>query len=90
MALARGIGVDVRTLHVPDAMAELDAGNGERHDALIAAALAAWDDCRGADAIMLAQFSMARARQGLSAHHRMPVLVSTDSAVLALRQTLDG
>jgi Asp/Glu/hydantoin racemase len=88
LAQQRGSTVDIRTCHVPDAMAALAAGDGERHDALIAAALGAWSDWRDTDAILLAQFSMARARPPLAARCNVPVMVSTDSAVLALKRSL--
>ncbi|MEO8134528.1 MAG: aspartate/glutamate racemase family protein [Betaproteobacteria bacterium] len=88
LARERGANVEIGTCHVPGAMAVLAAGDGERHDALIAAALDAWDDWRAADAILLAQFSMARARPAPAARCNVPVMVSTDSAVLALRRSL--
>ncbi|MGJ7497148.1 aspartate/glutamate racemase family protein [Variovorax sp. RT4R15] len=69
------------------ALDALNAGDGERHDALIAAqakALAA----RGCTRIALAQFSMARARSTCEAASGLPVLTTVDSAVRALRRRL--
>ncbi|MDM0059376.1 aspartate/glutamate racemase family protein [Variovorax fucosicus] len=69
------------------ALDALNAGDGERHDALIAAqaqALAA----RGCTRIALAQFSMARARTACEAASGLPVLTTVDSAVRGLRQRL--
>jgi Asp/Glu/hydantoin racemase len=88
LAHARGQRVQLVTRYVPGAMVALDAGDGARHDALIAAALDDWDDWRGCDALLLSQFSMARARESLQAASRIPVLVSTDSAVAALRAAM--
>ena len=89
LARSRGVDVEVRSCHVPDAMAALAAGNGAHHDALIATASDAWQGWRDCDAILLAQFSMARARSALGTGG-VPVLVSTDSAVLALKNRLAG
>lgn len=71
------------------ALQALDAGEAERHDALIArqaAALAA----RGCTRIALAQFSMARARAACEAASGLPVLTTVDSALRALRLRLMG
>src|SRR5437660_622110 len=73
---------------VADAMAALDRGDGEHHDALIAAAIDSWSDARKCDALMLAQFSMARARDAVQARTSLPVLVSTDSAVVAMLRAM--
>lgn len=88
LSAPRGIAVDLRTHHVADAMAALDTGDAQRHDALIAAALDSWDGWRDCDALLLAQFSMARAQSAVAARMRIPVLVSTDSAVTAMRRAL--
>ena len=77
--------VALQSVCVPEAMAALQAGDGARHDALLAAAAAR---LRGCDAIMLAQFSTARARDAVVAVVRCPVLTSPDSAVLAMRKRL--
>src|SRR5690606_19801164 len=71
------------------ALDALNAGDAERHDALIAAqarALAA----RGCTRIALAQFSMARARPACEAASGLPVLTTVDSAVRALRARVGG
>jgi aspartate/glutamate racemase len=88
MAKERRQAVDLITRHVPDAMAALDRGDGERHDALIAAAIESWSDGSGCDALMLAQFSMARARDTAQACTSAPVLVSTDTAVAAMYRAM--
>lgn len=77
-------GVELVTALAEGALDALNAGDAERHDALIAAqarALAA----RGCTRIALAQFSMARARPACEAASGLPVLTTVDSAVRALR-----
>ena len=90
LGTARGVAAELVTHHVADAMAALDAGDGLRHDALIADALERWDGWRDCAAILLAQFSMARARAAVAERVQIPVLVSTDSAVVALRRAMGG
>ncbi len=75
--------ISLTTACVPEAMAALKAGDGARHDALLAGAALELADC---DAVMLAQFSTARARDAVSAVLRCPVLTSPDSAVLRMRR----
>ncbi|RIX76338.1 aspartate/glutamate racemase family protein [Acidovorax cavernicola] len=67
------------------ALAALDAGDAQRHDALIAEQAAALR-ARGCTRIALAQFSMARARAACEAASGLPVLTTVDSAVRALRR----
>ena len=88
LAGRRGQAVDLQTLHVSGAMVALDGGDPATHDALIAAALERWTELPGCDAVLLAQFSMARARPLLVQRMEIPVLVSTDSAVVALRNAM--
>ena len=64
------------------AMPALNRGDGAAHDALLAAAASGLAAC---DAIMLAQFSTARARAAVEAATGKPVLTSPDSAVRAMR-----
>ena len=78
-------GVALESVCVPEAMAALQAGDGARHDALLAAAAPRLGSC---NAIMLAQFSTARARHAVAAAVTCPVLTSPDSAVLAMRKRL--
>ena len=74
-----------KSVCVPEALAALQAGDGAKHDALLAAAAPQLGDC---DAIMLAQFSTARARDAVAAVVKCPVLTSPDSAVLAMKKRL--
>lgn len=86
-AMTRGTGIVLETACEPGAMAALNAGDGKEHDTLLADAAAGLQDC---DAIMLAQFSTARARAAVEAATGKPVFTSPDSAVLAMRQRLAG
>jgi aspartate/glutamate racemase len=67
------------------ALDALNAGDVQRHDALIAAQATALRE-RGCKRIALAQFSMARARAACEAASGLPVLTTVDSAVRALRR----
>ena len=80
-------GIELRPALAEGALDALNAGDGERHDALIAAQAAALR-ARGCTRIALAQFSMARARVACEAATGLPVLTTVDSAVRALRQRL--
>lgn len=66
------------------ALDALNAGDTQRHDALIAAQAVALRE-RGCTRIALAQFSMARARAACEEASGLPVLTTVDSAVRALR-----
>jgi Asp/Glu/hydantoin racemase len=77
--------VEVRARLAEGALDALDAGDGARHDVLAAEAASALADC---DAIALAQFSLARARDAVAARTGRPVLTTPDSAVRKLRALL--
>jgi aspartate/glutamate racemase len=78
-------GITVQSACVPQAMTALQAGDGAQHDALLAAVAPTLAGC---DALMLAQFSTARARDAVAAVVKCPVLTSPDSAVLAMKKRL--
>ncbi|MGO4855335.1 aspartate/glutamate racemase family protein [Phaeovulum sp. W22_SRMD_FR3] len=86
-AARRGSTARLRAEFVPDALAALQAGDLARHDALIALAAAA---VVGADAIMLAQFSMASAGPAAATATEIPLLTSPDAAVAKLKACLQG
>lgn len=86
MAAARGIVPTIMTRVVAGALAALQGGDAARHDALIAAAVA---DFVSADAVVLAQFSMARAADVLAPALRARVLTTPDSAVGKLRRLVE-
>lgn len=75
----------LKSVFVPRAMAALQAGQREEHDALVAEAAGKLTGC---DAIMLAQFSMAPAAARLRGQTSFPVLTSPASAVAALKNRL--
>jgi Asp/Glu/hydantoin racemase len=75
----------LKSVFVPRAMAALQAGQREQHDALVAEAAGKLTGC---DAIMLAQFSMAPAAARLRGQTSLPVLTSPASAVGALKNRL--
>ena len=68
------------------AMPALNRGDAVTHDALLADAAKALKDC---DAVMLAQFSTARARPAVEAITGKMVLTSPDAAVRAMRVALE-
>ena len=82
---ARGRDIEVTARLVPGALAALQRGEGAAHDAAIAAAAAALPPC---DAVVLGQFSMARARDAVAARVPCPVLATPDAAVAELRRRL--
>jgi Asp/Glu/hydantoin racemase len=85
MAERQGSRVQCETIWVPDAMQALTSGDGSAHDRLIAAAAPQLAHC---DVIMLAQFSMARARVAVQQAVDPPVLTSPASAVAKLKVAL--
>lgn len=87
MARAQGKDVILEAACAPDAMAALMAGNADQHDRLIAAAVPLLAHC---DVVMLAQFSMARARSAVEQVIGNKVLTSPDSAVAKLKVVLNG
>ncbi|MDN6887123.1 aspartate/glutamate racemase family protein [Variovorax sp. CAN2819] len=78
-------GMALETALAEGALDALNAGDVQRHDALIAAQAAALRE-RGCTRIALAQFSMARSRAACVAASGLPVLTTVDSAVRALRR----
>ena len=85
-AVMAGADVTLQSVFVPNAMAALVAGNRERHDRLVAEAAPALAHCK---AIMLAQFSMAPAADGLRRRlPAMPILTSPSAAVAAMKSRL--
>lgn len=68
---------------VPEAMTALARGDGATHDRLLAEAAAGLAGC---NAIMLGQFSTARAKPAVEAATGRPVLTSPDTAVAALKR----
>ena len=82
-----GSQAQLKTIVVPGAMAALQAGDAKAHDAAIAARAPELGDC---DAIMLAQFSMARAAPAVREIAKALVLTSPESAVRLLHRLVEG
>lgn len=87
MAAAAGSAARLETVCAPEAMPALQSGDAARHDELVVEAAAALAHC---DAVLLAQFSMARSRAAVAERVGRPVLTSPDSAVTLLRARLSG
>jgi Asp/Glu/hydantoin racemase len=85
VASAQGTQVDVAGCMVPDAMAALQNGDADRHDALVARAA---KDLQGVRVIVLGQFSTARAAAAVAQSTGLPVITTPDSAVRRLRDQL--
>jgi len=79
-------GIELRPVLADGALAALDRGDTATHDRLVAEA--AQRVAGGCDAIALAQFSLARAAPAVATAVQVPVLVTPDSAVRALRARL--
>jgi hypothetical protein len=86
LARTHGVVPTIMTRVVDGALAALQAGDGARHDRLIAEAAATF---AGADAIVLAQFSMARAAAAIPPG-RARLVTTPDSAVAKLRRLVEG
>jgi Asp/Glu/hydantoin racemase len=87
MAKTQSAHVTLESACVPEAMAALTAGAAAQHDHLIAKAVSRLAHC---DVVMLAQFSMARARSAVQQVIGDKVLTSPDSAVAKLKAALNG
>src|SRR5438128_2543171 len=77
------LSVDLQSVCVPGAMEDLAQGRTADHHHKVAQAARTLSSC---DAVMLAQFSMAAARDEAQRELPCPVLSSPDCAVLALRK----
>lgn len=85
MSKESGQKIEIDPCFVPGAFEALEAGDGERHDELIAEAL---DNRLPCDVVLLSQFSMARALPLVKEKTDSIVLSSPDSAVLSLQDQL--
>jgi Asp/Glu/hydantoin racemase len=83
MAKVKGVVPTILTGAVDGALAALKRGDGAEHDRLIAAAAA---DLTKVDALVLAQFSMARAAATIAPAEGRTVITTPESAVLKLRE----
>ena len=87
LARERGVEVTITPLFVPGAMQALDAGNGAEHDRLITDAVR---PLAGHDAVLLAQFSMARAAPAVAAAIGGKILTSPETAVAKIRRLVEA
>jgi Asp/Glu/hydantoin racemase len=87
LAAARGLVPQLATHVVEGALAALKAGDADTHDRLIAAAAAALPPV---DALVLAQFTMARAAAALAPVPGRAVLTTPESAVRKLKMLVRG
>lgn len=87
MAAARRVNAVIETAFVPGALRALKAGDSEEHDRLIARSAASLPKC---DAIVLSQFSMARAAPSVAAKTASAVLTTPEAAVEKLRALVAG
>lgn len=85
MAAARGSNVTITPVLAEGALAALKAGDGAAHDAAVSRAVAGLPP---QDAIVLGQFSLARAAKVIAPAVTCPVLTTPDCAVAALRRRL--
>ena len=85
MAGARGRSISVKTALAAGALQALKQGNGEIHDAIVADAAARLGRV---DAMILGQFSLARARAAVERACQIPVLTTPHSAVEALKRMI--
>ena len=85
LAAQRKRRIDIEDSYAPGALDALQAGDAQTHDALIAQAAA---EEPLADVVLLAQFSMARARGEVSGRVDAKVLSSPESAVLTLKRMM--
>nr|WP_323783114.1 aspartate/glutamate racemase family protein [Amylibacter sp.] len=83
MAAARGQSISITPILADGALRALKAGDGAGHDALV---LEACKNLGSQDAIVLGQFSLARAATALLPHVEGPIFTTPDSAVRALRR----
>src|SRR5678815_5821853 len=71
--------INLKSVCVPEAMTALDAGDGATHDRLLALAAPQLGVC---DVVILAQFSMAGAREAVAKAVSCPVLTSPDLSLI--------
>jgi hypothetical protein len=85
MKTARGSDASLRTVFVEGAREAIDRGDAETHNHLIAEAAA---DVGACSAVLLAHFSMDRARADVAARVSVPVLSPPSESVTHLSKVL--
>jgi Asp/Glu/hydantoin racemase len=86
MAAEKDQAVEVRTVLAEGALAALKVGHSQEHDRIVAEAAVGLG---AVDAIVLGQFSLARARDVVTPACGRPVITTPHSAVLALRHRIE-
>ncbi|HCP01582.1 MAG TPA: arylsulfatase, partial [Rhodospirillaceae bacterium] len=87
LAIKTGRPVTVIPIMVEDAFDAMAAGDGARHDRLVAAAA---KDTTNVDVIVLSQFTLSRAAPAVQAATDIPILNSPAAAVRKMRRLLGG
>jgi len=87
VAAEAGVAIEILPEVAPEAYQALLAGDHQRHDDLLLAAIERLAEQR-VDAIVLAQVSMARILPRLEGRVSVPVLSSLDTSLAAIRETL--
>lgn len=85
MAMRSGKDIKLETALAKGAMEALAQGQTDQHNQLIATAARHLEGC---EAIMLAQFSMTRAKAEITRFYKKPVLTSPTSAIAAMKEQL--
>lgn len=85
MAAARGESISVKSVFAAGALEALKRGDIETHDGLVAQAARSLGEV---DAIVLGQFSLARARETIERSPGPPVITTPHSAADALRRLI--
>lgn len=85
MAEAHGRKISVASTIAKGALAALKGGDGARHDALVAEAA---QGLGNVDAIILGQFSLARAHEATGRLSGLPTITTPESAVLSLKRKI--
>lgn len=86
MAQARQKHIEITTAVASGALAALKAGDGAAHDAIVAKTA---DSLRNVDALVLCQFSLARAFESIEHQPGRTVLTTPDSAVQKIKSLLN-
>jgi Asp/Glu/hydantoin racemase len=87
MAAAQNRTISVVPAIAKGALEALKAGNGARHDALVAEAA---KGLGGVDAIILGQFSLARSQEATGKLSDRPIITTPQSAVMSLKRKVQG
>jgi Asp/Glu/hydantoin racemase len=87
LAAGRGVTVNVVSVMAEGALDALKSGDGARHDTLAAKAAASLGNL---DAIILGQFSLARAQEEAARLSKRPIITAPKSAVMSLKRKVLG